>query len=124
VWWGGHSFGPRIAADLAVPFALLAAVLLVHWPSSTTRSWTKGAATAALAWSVLVQALGAFSYPAGDWNGLPLNVDLTHDRLWDWRDSQLSRTLSSGTYRQYQASLPNEPDADEDGSPTMTDLDY
>jgi len=101
VWWSGHSFGPRFAADLAVPFALLAAGTVAYWAAST--ALTRMVTTAALAWSVMIQAVGAFAYPAGDWNGLPLNVDLTHDRLWDWRDSQLIRTVRSGTYRHYRA---------------------
>lgn len=97
VWWGGHSYGPRYAADLALPLALLAAAAL-EAPSVWRRSRaSRAAVAAALAWSVGVQALGAFAYPRGEWNGRPADVDLAHERLWDWRDSQIPRTLRAGT---------------------------
>jgi hypothetical protein len=42
--------------------------------------------------SIAVQIVGAFCSPS-TWNSRPLNVDLNHNRLWDWRDSELSRCL-------------------------------
>ena len=42
--------------------------------------------------SIGVHAIGAFCYPS-TWNIQPRNVDLHHDRLWDWRDTELSRCL-------------------------------
>jgi hypothetical protein len=91
VWWGGHSFGPRYAADLALPLAALAgwAFPAMAWRTTGIR---RTAVTVVLAWSIGVQALGAFAYPAGDWNGTPADVDRAHDRLWDWHDSQIHRT--------------------------------
>lgn len=120
VWWSGHSFGPRFAADLAIPFAIIAAGTLVYWSSAT--ALTKTIAAATVAWSITVQSIGAFSYPAGDWNGLPLNVDLTHDRLWDWHDSQLSRTIRSGTYQQYRATLERLKAPHDDDPVALTDV--
>jgi hypothetical protein len=49
--------------------------------------------------SVLVEAVGAFYYPSPrvvDWNTSPADVDLAHERLWDWRDPQLLRLLRNG----------------------------
>lgn len=101
VWWGGHSFGPRLATDIVVPLALLAAGGLVAWTSLPRL--TQAVAVVAVAWSVTVQVVGAFHYPAGNWNGAPIDVDRAHERLWNWSDSQLIRTMQSGTYRQYRA---------------------
>jgi hypothetical protein len=46
----------------------------------------------AIAWSIGVHGIGAFCYPSS-WNQLPENVDQHHERLWDWRDTELSRCL-------------------------------
>jgi hypothetical protein len=98
----------------------MVAATVASWAS--WRGWTRAAAAVALSWSVTIQGVGAFNYPAGDWNGLPLNVDLTHGRLWDWRDSQLSRTIRSGTYRGYRASLG--PGQTVDEPRVLADLDH
>jgi hypothetical protein len=99
VWWGGHSYGPRYAADLVVPLALIAAPAI-----GATRALASGPALRVivalmLAWSVAVQAIGAFGYPGGNWNGTPADVDRAHHRLWDWRDTQILRTLGAVPYR-------------------------
>lgn len=103
VWWGGHSYGPRLAADLAIPMALLAACALSQWPTFATRA--RAGILAALIWSVGVQGVGAIFYPAGGWNALPVDVDRAHGRLWDWRDSQIPRTLRGGPYSRIKTSL-------------------
>lgn len=123
VWWGGHSFGPRFAADLAVPFALLAAGVLVRWSSLLPLG--RAATVAALVWSVAIQGIGATFHPAGDWNGLPRDVDRSHERLWDWRDSQLVRTIGSGTYRQYRArGVETAPAPDVPEVPVLVDVEH
>jgi hypothetical protein len=99
VWWGGHSFGPRYVSDIAIP----AGVLMVHgWDVSRARIWTR-ARTAIVGWSILVQLVGVFCYPGGAWNALPRDVDRAHERLWDWRDSQIPRTVRAGLYRRHPA---------------------
>jgi hypothetical protein len=40
--------------------------------------------------SIAVQIIGAFCY-SSSWNLQPRNVDLHHELLWDWRDTELSR---------------------------------
>lgn len=105
VWWGGHSFGPRLAADISIPLGVIAAYGFstgAAW-RAPGRSFRAAAAAALVVWSIGVQLIGAFYYPAGEWNGGPADVDRAHDRLWDWRDSQLVRTVTSGTYREYRA---------------------
>ena len=53
-------------------------------------------AAVALACSIGIAALGAFSYPHGAWNSEPADVDRNHDRLWSWSDSQIARTWHAG----------------------------
>ena len=96
VWWGGHSFGPRLLADI-LPALVLG--IVPAWPAvwrPGLRRWLFGAAFAA---SVLVEIVGAFNFPSPrhvEWNMTPKDVDWAHDRLWDWRDPQLIRLLQNG----------------------------
>jgi hypothetical protein len=53
-------------------------------------------AAAALAWSVIVAATGAFEYPNERWNVDPRDVDRSHERLWDWSDLQIVRCWERG----------------------------
>jgi hypothetical protein len=96
VWWGGHSFGPRLLADVLPALVLgLVPVWRTVWRPGPRR-WLAGAAFAA---SVLVEAVGAFHYPSPrhvEWNWTPKDVDWAHERLWDWRDPQLLRLLRNG----------------------------
>ena len=98
VWWAGHCFGPRYAADLAIPLALVAAAAFGRKPRRSS-SFRRTGVGAIVAWSLFVQSVGAFCYPGGDWNGTPADVDRAHARLWDWRDSQIPRTIRAGIYR-------------------------
>ncbi len=98
VWWGGHSYGPRYASDIVVPLAVAAAAANgIPWVVRSRLA--KAAIVGALAWSVGVQAVGAFCYPGGNWNGSPVDVDRAHERLWDWHDTEIGRTLKAGMYR-------------------------
>ena len=90
VWWGGHCFGPRYWTD-AVPLFALALAAGLDWSYERCRPVAVAFAATILA-AVVVQAIGAFCYPS-TWNKAPANVDLHHERLWDWRDSELSRCL-------------------------------
>ena len=56
----------------------------------------RAAAGAALAWSIALAGTGAFCYPAEAWNTKPSDVDLNHQRLWDWRDPQFVRCWKTG----------------------------
>ena len=84
-WWGGHCFGPRYWTEAMPLFAL---PLACGWDRAGRAA--KTGAVLLIAWSVAVQYVGAFRYPS-DWNVRPANVDLAHERLWDWRDTELRR---------------------------------
>ena len=93
IWWGGHTYGPRYLLDvlpLAVPSAS-AVLQSFRFPAVTVPL-----ATAALAWSIAVAAIGAYCHPNGNWNVDPGDVDRLHWRLWDWRDLQIVRCWHAG----------------------------
>lgn len=96
VWWGGHSFGPRLLTDF-LPAMVLGIVPV--WPAIRRTRIAGATFAAAFALSIGVQAVGAFFYPSPrdvEWNRTPADVDRAHGRLWDWRDPQLVRLLRNG----------------------------
>jgi hypothetical protein len=76
-----------------VPLTPAAAVGMT-WVAA--RPWRQAAAAAALCWSVIVAATGAFCYPHDRWNTDPADVDRHHERLWDWNDPQILRCWRRG----------------------------
>lgn len=96
VWWAGQCFGPRYWTDVVPLFAILFAFSL-DWMLSRSRALMMVVAVT-IAFSIAVQAVGAFCYPS-TWNALPRPVDLNHERLWDWRDTELSRCLIEALQR-------------------------
>lgn len=94
VWWGGYTYGPRYLLDLLPP--LVPAASLAMSRIATGHYAVRTAAAAALAWSIVTSATGAFCYPHDEWNNDPVNLDQAHERLWDVRDSQILRCWSRG----------------------------
>jgi hypothetical protein len=90
VWWGGHCFGPRYWTD-AVPLLAIALAAGLDWSHERSRP-ALIAFRASILVALAIQAIGAWCYPSS-WNFLPANVDQHHERLWDWRDGELSRCL-------------------------------
>jgi hypothetical protein len=91
VWWGGHSYGPRYLLDLLVfltPPAVIALDTLLR------PRWAQALCVLALLWSVVAAGTGAFF--KDNWNTSPADVDKHHERLWDWRDSEIPRAWSLG----------------------------
>jgi hypothetical protein len=56
----------------------------------------KGAFVATATVSVAVQIIGFACYPNGNWDSTPFNVDHYPERLWDYKDNQIGRTLAAG----------------------------
>jgi hypothetical protein len=91
-WWGGLCYGPRYLSDF-LPFL---AVFPFFVKESLRRYKALGAALCLLVlFSLFVQVVGAFNFNT-DWYHNPTNVDIDHARLWDWRDSEISRALGNG----------------------------
>jgi hypothetical protein len=93
LWWGGFSYGPRLLTDV-IPCLVILIIPTMRLVEAS-RLW-KSAFAATLAFSILVQAIGAFCYPNGHWDSSPRSVDQYQERLWDWRDSQILRSASAG----------------------------
>jgi hypothetical protein len=93
VWWGGHTYGPRYLLDVLPVAVPLTAVAMARPGWGRTARF---AAAAALAWSVVVAATGAFCYPNDMWNIDPTDVDRNHARLWSVSDSQILRCWQRG----------------------------
>jgi hypothetical protein len=91
-WYGGYTFGPRYLIDL-LP---LLAFCLVPYFQRPRGAGLNSILTLTFAFAFGVQVLGAFYYPNGDWNELPVSVDLARQRIWNWRDNQIMRTLHAG----------------------------
>ena len=90
-WWAGWSFGPRYVMDTLPVLVLLMAAI----DGLIARKRWRIPFAILTAYSVAIQAIGAWCYPAG-WNWSPVNVDRDPSRLWDWRDTQLRRCLTNG----------------------------
>ena len=92
-WWGGWCFGPRYLTDLLPFFALF---LIPIWPRIQAAPALKMAFVLATVAALWVQVVGAYYYPRGWWDGNPVSVDRDPRRLWDWSDTQISRSWKAG----------------------------
>lgn len=106
-WWGGWAFGYRPIMDTLPLLALL--VLPVIGTVLARPAW-RAAFAVLLAWSIGVQALGAFAYSPWSWNLRPIdaagnagNVDLPEyrHRLWSFSDWQIGYLVTH--YREARA---------------------
>jgi hypothetical protein len=92
IWWGGYCWGPRLLTELAPPLVVLMAIGV----SAIDRPWARRAFAAVAVYSVLIQAVGAFFYPKGHWDGGQHNINAAPTRVWDWRDNPIVRTIHGG----------------------------
>jgi len=91
IWWGGWSFGYRLLMEM-IPALMVFLALAWEHIVVPKRAW-RPAFLAAAALSVYIHGLGAYFYPSG-WNGSPENVDVNPARVWQVRDTELSRCQS------------------------------
>ncbi|MGH7787618.1 MAG: hypothetical protein ACRERC_12165, partial [Candidatus Binatia bacterium] len=94
-WWAGWSWGPRYWTDVMPLFGVVLGFAL-DW------SWRRArplcvALFASGAFAIAIQGLGSACYPCS-WDSRPTNVNVDHARLWDWRDSVLTRSLADDCY--------------------------
>lgn len=109
-WWGGWSYGPRRLTDLAPALTVLVAPVAA-WVRE--RPGRRAVLLASVAWSVALQALGAFAYDVDGWNGrreggriLSVDDPAHRDRLWSIGDSQVGyyvTHLSESRRRKHEA---------------------
>jgi hypothetical protein len=91
-WWAGFSYGPRYFTDVQPLLVVLMVYGLIPlWRFQATRV----IAAVFAAWGIAVQAVGV--YAADDsWNRDPISVDVKTERVWDWNDTQIGRSLGNG----------------------------
>jgi hypothetical protein len=92
-WWAGWCFGPRYWTEAIPVLAIFYAFAL---DATRTRA-ALGSLYAAGVLAIAIHTVGAFYYPS-TWNWAPVSVDADHARLWDWRDTELSRELAEGPH--------------------------
>jgi hypothetical protein len=91
-WWGGWTYGYRPLVDLTPILALATLPVIEQLFIHPWHRWRQACAGVLLAWSVAVQALGAFAYDVDGWNardGRDIDSLAWRDRLWSLRDSQI-----------------------------------
>ena len=95
-WWNaGWCFGPRYWTDVIPLFTVLLGFSL-DW----ARQWCRpllGVYVIAFTVSVVIHLIGVLYYPSS-WDSWPENSDENRQRLWCWRDSELTRSLSEGVH--------------------------
>jgi hypothetical protein len=94
-WWAGWSFGPRFWTDTIPILVVIFCLSLQRTLRSNKLLLIPAVATVLIA--TAIHALGAYAYPSS-WNASPRNVDIAHERLWDWRDTELTRSLREGPH--------------------------
>lgn len=95
-WWGGWCFGPRYLTDLLPFFAWFVVLVWNNIRARRVLRWTFATTVAVALW---VQVVGAFYYPGGYWDRLPVSVDYEPERAWDWSDTQVMRSWRAGPAR-------------------------
>jgi len=71
-------------------------VLMALGVAAIQKPWPRRAFALVAIYSCLIQAVGAYFYPKGYWDVVPLPAARARQRLWDWRDNPIRRTLSAG----------------------------
>jgi hypothetical protein len=112
-WWGGHSYGPRLFADMIPYFIYFLAPAVMSWAGLTgARKPVWGTVfLLLLAMSFFVHWRGATTQSVYEWNYSPVDVDTAPQRIWDWSDPQFLRGIiepasSNGRIPDLLVSLP------------------
>lgn len=98
IWWAGGSYGPRFLTGMLPALAVFLGLFIKDIKLNVLNLKNLFAVLAVgvlVFWSFFTQFVGAFYYPNGNWDGDP-NVDLHPEKLWDWKDTQLTRTFKAG----------------------------
>ena len=93
VWWGGHSYGPRLLTGLLPWLVILtvqALAAIAAFSSVRLRRVAITACAVAAVAGVLMNARSVFWHESYAWN---VGVDNDPSRLWNWRDPQFLAVL-------------------------------
>ncbi len=95
-WWGGFSFGPRLLSEIQ-PFLLVLSVPFLSNEKKIEYKWLIFYVMLVL--SCLIHFTAVLSPTPTVWNYRPVSVDKNPQRLWDWSDSQITRTFRQIYYQ-------------------------
>jgi len=88
MWWGGHGFGYRILIEIS---PMLIIFLAKSWEKVINiKYYLKVTFICFSLFAFYVHFIGAFYFPSG-FNRYPGDVDHYPERLWDLKDTQISR---------------------------------
>lgn len=98
IWWSGGSYGPRFLSDISPVVCYLIAYFIDANLDSSFKNQKAFILNTALCLFLLVtsttsQVVGVFG--KANWSGQPVDVDTHPLRLWDLKDTQLSRHANS-----------------------------
>lgn len=82
-WWGGYSYGPRFMSDMIPWLVVITAVSIYN--KKTINKYILSVFILTSILSILVNTWAAYNPKTIEWNGVPDNIDLNPDRLWDWK---------------------------------------
>jgi len=87
-WWGGWTFGYRLLIEIT---PILIIFLALFWYQNLSKKRIlRFLVGVLLIYSLFVQFLGVYYYPS-DFCFVPDNIDQNPARLWDYRDTELTR---------------------------------
>jgi len=94
-WWAGWSFGPRYFSDIIPYFIYFMFPVLKHQMMfKDIKRWAYNCLFYCfIIFSFFVHFRGAVYADVIYWNALPVSIDLTLERLWEWKDIQFLRGL-------------------------------
>lgn len=101
MWWGGHSYGPRMLADIT---PLLCFFLYPVCEELERRRLLKGTFLLLAGLSIGAHTLGAFFYD-GRWDQRA-EIDRNYPRLWSWKGSPLAYYGREAAFRARQLVSP------------------
>ena len=101
MWWGGHTYGPRLLADIA---PILCFFLYPLCDEMRRRPFLKRTLLLLAGLSISAHALGAFFYD-GRWDGMA-NIDQNYSRLWSWKRGPLVEYGREAAFRARQLVSP------------------
>jgi len=94
-WWAGWSYGPRYFSDI-IPYLIYFLIPVLGYDKllNGIKKWTyKGLIYCLIIFSFFVHFRGAMHEDVLQWNELPVSIDLSLERLWEWEDMQFLRGL-------------------------------
>lgn len=92
-WWAGWSFGPRYFSDI-VPYLIYFMLPAFEFPKllKGAKRWVYSCVLLSFViFGFFVHFRGAMHKDVLYWNAFPASIDLTLERLWDWKDMQFLR---------------------------------